>query len=193
MNVYMQSIKDFLDSIPKFVKDLEPGNDYLKATGMPKGVWKTLDKFSVKEREDFSGFDVSGRLAVPLSDLIRYMPGWHDYISVHPNKPVGEVYELYLSQNSAAVSEFSLKEFCEKFNDFYLDFLNESGIGEDDLEIFDGSIILKGGAGSEQQEEDPVGHGDSADQEEIVDQEEVPDIDIKDEDGSSDYYESGSE
>lgn len=132
-------IKDFLDSIPGFISDLEPDNNYLKAEGLSDGIWKVLDSYSVVPNDAGNGFIVEGRLVVSLNDLIM-LPVWHIYKSHHTDLLDDALYEMYLSENPNFCSKFDLKAFCDTFSDFYLEFLNDAGISEESLTITSNSI-----------------------------------------------------
>ena len=146
MSEVLNSIKEFLDSIPEFLGNLEPGNEYLAVTGAPEGVWKALKPYTVEENETGDGFNVIGRLAVPLTDLILRCPGWVEYKSHYPNIMDNKLYEQFLTDNPNFISTFNLEEFCKIFEEFYSEFLNDAGISESDIILSGNSIKLNTGS-----------------------------------------------
>lgn len=144
MSKTLDLVKEFLDSIPGFIRDLEPHNPYLEVTqDVPIPVWKTVKDFHVTENDLGNGFIVKGHLAVPMVDLITFFTGWHIFVGANRGRSDDELYEEYLQYNKNLISDFNLKEFCDNFSDFYLEFLNNSGLDEDSLEISADSVILK--------------------------------------------------
>ena len=134
-------LKEFLESIPQFLSDLAPDDEYLKAPGLPNGAWKTLVNYVIEDSDKGDGFIVSGKLAIPLVDLIMFS-GWHVYKQANPGVNDDALYEMYIADNPNVASEFNLEDFCTRFNDFYLEFLNNAGIDEKDIELDGNSVRL---------------------------------------------------
>ena len=132
-------LKEFLESIPQFLSDLEPDDEYLKAPGLPNGAWKTLVDYVIEDNDKGDGYTVSGKLAIPLTDLIMFS-GWHVYKQSKPGVNDDALYEMYIADNPNVSSEFNLEDFCTRFSDFYSEFLNDAGIDEKNIEL-DGNSV----------------------------------------------------
>lgn len=131
MDLFVNETKEFLESIPQFIRDLEPGNEF---TAVPDyHILMFPQDFTVLE--SFNSFVVSGFMAPDVSDL-SLLPTW-DASSTDP-----ENYYQFLDANPRFKKPFNLKEFCDKFEDFYLDFLNDAGIPEEAVTITESKLTI---------------------------------------------------
>ena len=137
----LESIKEFLDSIPQFVRDLELDDPYL-AVPHYKNFYRYLQDYKVTELPG-AGFEVSAYRAPDTTDLILY-PLWHTYAAKLGSNDFQMIYEGFLQEYPVFKAEFSLEEFCNTFSDFYLEFLNDAGFNEDDVEVAGNQILVKG-------------------------------------------------
>lgn len=136
----IESIREFLESIPQFIADLEPGDEYTSGENLPNGMWKTLQGFEVEETGTGNGFNVSGFLAPPLPSIIT-LSGWHNYKANNRNTPDDSLYMSFVASNGLMTS-FVLEDFCERFSDFYNEFLNDGGFVDNEVVVSGNSISL---------------------------------------------------
>jgi len=169
MDAKVNAIREFLESIPQFIRDLDIEDEYLKISDDQVSLRYPQD-FNVVELEDAVGFKCTGFMAPDKSDLVQ-QDDWHTLMSEKNIVDQSVVYREYLNAHPALRSDFDLKEFLDLYSDFYFEFLNEAGIDEDDVEIDDNSFIYNGAVVSD---DIPVPEIDS-------ELEDVDDVDLSEE------------
>ena len=142
--VNMSMLRDFLDEVQEKIVSAEPGEPYLAIPGAPENVWKTLYDYSYSELDSGDGFECTGDLVIQMTD-VRNWPGWREYVNVHqselkPGESTEKIYVKFISETEGLKTPFVLEEFVQAYENFYLDFLNEKGIEETDIEI-SGNVI----------------------------------------------------
>lgn len=138
MKEELNALRDFLEGIPQFLRDQDLDCEFIAIKRLP-GVACLPYEYSVDENAKGDGFNISGKMAPVLLDLLL-TSNWYTFKNAKGLTDDEEAYPVFLRCNPNLVKDFSLEDFVEFFNDYYLDFLNDAGIAEDALEI-DGNSI----------------------------------------------------